>query len=298
MKRYLINVLVFCSLLIAGIVWVVNLADGHTDPYYLKFTTPVQSNLIVGTSRAAQGVLPAILHEHLGRIFYNYSFTNSRSPYGPVYFESIKKKVDPNEKNGIFIVTVDPWCLSSKTEDPDDLANFRELGQCVDNMSKVAMNPNFIYLFNEYSGKYYSLLYSRSEELFLHDDGWLEISIPMDTASINSRTEFKINAYKKLMSKYRFSPIRVEYLSRIIEYLIEHGKVYLVRLPVSPDMFKIETELMPDLDQNIKDIIPNVAGYYDMTPFNDEFNFTDGNHLHKSSAQLVSMKLADWINNN
>jgi hypothetical protein len=35
-----------------------------------------------------------------------------QSPYGQVYFKALKRKLDPETKDGIFILTVGPWNLS------------------------------------------------------------------------------------------------------------------------------------------------------------------------------------------
>ena len=96
-------------------------------PFYVRFTSPTQHNLIIGTSRAAQGIQPTVLNEIIpNKSFFNYAFTAAQSPFGPVYLKSIQKKIDTTTKNGIFIVTVDPWSISSKSKDPNDSSKFRE----------------------------------------------------------------------------------------------------------------------------------------------------------------------------
>ena len=63
-------------------------ANGRIDPFYLLFTTPAQHSLILGNSRAAQGIVPSIVGASLEPLDFqgepfNYSFTLSTSPYGP-----------------------------------------------------------------------------------------------------------------------------------------------------------------------------------------------------------------------
>ena len=82
-------------------LYLASFAGGNTDSFYRRFTSPQQSNLILGNSRAAQGVRPEFLHATNGEKFYNYSFTIFDSPYGEAYFKSIEKKLDELENRGM-----------------------------------------------------------------------------------------------------------------------------------------------------------------------------------------------------
>jgi hypothetical protein len=68
-----------------------------------------------------------------------------------------------------------------------------------------------------------------------------------------------------------------------------------VRLPVHPSLYEIELELLPDLHSVIANLIPLADGYLDMTDQNSEYQYTDGNHLHKASGKVVSQRVATWI---
>ena len=94
MKRFILQLALILSVLIGCIFLVLNKADGGTDPFYIRFTTPKQQNLILGTSRAAQGLQPHVFDSICNVNFYNYSFTIAHSPYGPTYLNSIKKKLN------------------------------------------------------------------------------------------------------------------------------------------------------------------------------------------------------------
>ncbi len=134
--------------------------------------------------------------------------------------------------------------------------------------------------------------------MYLHTNGWLEISIPMDSASVNKRTKDKIQDYRAgILQDYKFSSLRLNYLYKTIDFLRNYGKVYIVRLPIHPKMMEIENEFMPDFNDIIKDIIPLTSGYMDMTVHNQAYRYIDGNHLYKESGKLVSEKIATWIKN-
>lgn len=296
MKLFIIKSLVFALLITGTLAIVLSFADGNTDNYYLRLTTPQQSNLLLGTSRTAQGLHPVIFDSIMDRKFYNYSFTVVYSPYGTTYLESIKEKLAEGVEDGIFVLEVNPWGLSSTTVDPNDSLNFRESTGILGNTPCVNCKPNYTYLLKNYGGDYYRLLTSNTSPAFLHDDGWLEISVPMDSLSVAKRLENKLRSYTdKYSQEYWYSSLRLDFLRQTIQYLKQHGQVYLVRLPIHPRMMEIDEQLVPDFEEKIQTVVPYADGYLDLTPRNEEFEYTDGNHLHKSSGAQISRMVASWI---
>ncbi len=294
MKRFILHTIGFVTIVGLSFLALLSRADGSYDEFYLRFTTPKQENLILGTSRAAQGVLPSVLDRLLHRSFYNYSFTLSTSPYGPVYLESIKKKVDPAISTGIFILSVDPWSLSNKDLKEDQTSSFRENDNFVASTTRVAQQPNFEYLLENLNPAYRILLPKRKTTK-LHKDGWLEITIPMDDKSVLKRTSAKLNAYRSDLSRFTPSERRIQSLVETVEFLKTKGEVYLVRLPVHPEMARMEQTLMPNFDSRIQPAISLANGYKDLSTYNDKLQFTDGNHLYKASGETVSGIIGDWV---
>lgn len=299
MKRFIHKLLLFILPIFIFIVFVSFIAGGYTDPFYVRFTTPKQKNLIIGTSRAAQGLQPEIFNKILNANIYNYAFSVTHSPFGKVYYESILKKHN-KEKNGIFIITIDPWSISSWCKDPNDLNQFRENELCLNNTRYVNLYPNLEYLYKNLNGKYIDIILPPSKNMFLHNNGWLEVSgIPMDSASVNQRILDKIATYRtEYLPKTKFSQVRLDYLLQTVKYLKNYGKVFLVRLPVHRDMLEIEDKIMPDFNNVIEKAIALSDDYLDLTTKNDDFIYTDGNHLYKSSGKEVSELIANWIKKN
>lgn len=297
MKRFIKLTVLFLIPVILFLFGIGFLADGTTDPFYLRFTSPPQKNLIVGTSKAAQGIQPEVLKKELGIAFYNYAFTVSHSPYGRSYFESIKKK-HKKEKGGTFIVTVDPWSISSYCQDPNDETKFRENTSCVAITENVNAFPNYEYLYKNLDGNYRHILIKANDKILLHNDGWLEVfDIDMSSEEVQKRVTKKVKNYRsKYLQQAKLSQVRLHYLEQTISYFKEYGKVYLIRLPVSSSIYAIENELMPDFDSIIEPMIEMSNGYLDMTPFNEEFNYTDGNHLYSESGAKASQFIANWMN--
>lgn len=299
MKKFIYNLLIFVVTIFLLIIGISFLAGGYTDPFYVRFTTPKQKNLIIGTSRAAQGLQPEVFNEILNTTIFNYAFTLAHSPFGKVYYESILKKHN-KEKNGIFIITVDPWSISSSCNNPNDLTQFKENNLCLNNTKYVNLYPNLEYLYKNLKGNYEDIIFPHSKSVFLHNNGWYEVNcIPMDSASVNSRIFNKIETYRKEhLPKTKFSQVRLDYLLQTLKYFRNYGKIYLVRLPIYRRMMEIENEIMPNFDNVIKSAIELSDDYLDLTVKNDDYIYTDGNHLYKSSGKDVSELIANWIKKN
>lgn len=294
MKKFLINILIFSSLIFVSIYFVLSQADGYSDAFYLKFTTPKQNSLIIGTSKSAQGLLPAVFNEKLDIEIYNYSFTIDGSPYGPTYLKSIKRKLSKNNKNGVFILSVDCWSIISKCDDPNDTLSFRENNSHIAEMKTVDKNPNFSYLLKYMMGNYYKIIHKPSVAL-LHNDGWLDVSLATDSISVNRRTKTTLANYNKSRDNDLYSSLRLDYLIKTIDFLNAYGDVYLVRLPVIPELMILEENVMPDFNKKMKKAATNAAGYLDLTIYNDLYEYTDGVHLQKESGKKVSEEIANWI---
>jgi len=300
MKRFLLQILFFA--IFSGITFllILSLADGNSDPYYLRVTTPKQQSLILGTSKAALGLQPHILNDVLGRKdMYNFAFTIFHSPFGSVYLKSIKKKVDSKSKNGIFIVTIDPYSISSRSAEPNNIDEFRENGSFLDDLVDINIFPNFPYLIKHYNYSYIYLLTKKMDYVnndYLHNDGWYEVNITMKEKALNERITNKIKKYEKNLEQYNYSEVRYNFLIETIEFLKQHGEVYLVRLPVSYPFLEMENKLIPDFDNRMN----KLSREYDLKylNFNNSTNlyeYTDGNHLYKTSGAVVSRKIAEWI---
>ena len=299
MKKFILQLTFISIISLAIILFIISRADGYTDPFYIRFTTPKQQNMILGTSRAAQGLQPHVFEKILTKKINNFAFTVAHSPFGKVYFESIKRKHN-RKTDGLFIITVDPWSLSSWCTSPNDLSQFRENKLCLNKTKIVDMNPNVFYILDNLSSKYSNILLKKNKSTFLHNDGWLEISnILMDSASVANRVSSKIETYRYThLPKSNFSSTRLQYLIKTINYLKDFGVVYLVRLPIHEKMMEIEEDLIDDFNLKIKEAIDLSDGYLDMTPQNNLFDYTDGNHLYKNSGKKVSRIIANWITDN
>ena len=298
MKKFLIKLALFFSLALVFTGYVVFKIGGSFDHHYLRFTSGRQQSLILGTSRAARGIQPKVLNKRLqGKQFYNFAFNANISPYGPVYFRAIKKKLDPKASQGIYILVISPIHFLNELRVKDDTLRFRELSRCLAKTKYVNLNPNVFYLLNNYENFIYEYLRNfNQDKWFLHDDGWLEVNAgTKDPKVLTKRRNNVAKRMKSNVGKVYFSEIRWQYFIKTIQLLKKHGEVYLVRLPVDKQILDIEDKYMPGFDTLIDNAFDNNVPYFDMTHMADDFIFNDGSHLNKKSSEEVSRLIGEWI---
>ena len=265
---------------------------GQVDAFYGRFTSPLAGSLIVGTSRAAQGIQPAVLAARLSGQFagpmLNYAFTLTHSPYGPAYLRSIQRKLRPDAKNGLFIVAVDPWSLSLTGSE----GTFPEDNSFIGQLHQVSQNPNLPYLTHYQTKPLYRLLldYATATER-LHPDGWLEVNIGNDSARVRARTARKLQDYRLSAVSQHLSAGRMQALRQTIEFLKSHGRVVLVRLPIGPSLRALEQTYQPGFDSLMRQTAADLAvAYLDYST--QPYATTDGNHLERAASTVFSQKLA------
>jgi len=301
LKRFLIHIVIWGGLLAVIFATVIAyLAGPRTDYFYNRFTQPKAENLILGSSRSAQGLNPAEIAQESSVEFFNYSFTNYNSPYGQCYFAAAKKKFTET-KDVITILEVNPFILSNYRKNMEgDNEIFEECEAAPSNMWTVDVEPNFEYIIRNYSEDWRTLtgIMPRPYSIYLHDNGWLEIEMPFDTAYFRKNTEDKVRNYNELTPKMKPSTARWKALEEMASYFSRFGEVYLVRIPVSPEMEIIEKDYYPSFRSEVEAFAKrNDVEFLDYFHLNDSLFFTDGNHLHRESAQRFSEVLGADIKN-
>ncbi|MGI4761689.1 MAG: hypothetical protein ACRYF0_13350 [Janthinobacterium lividum] len=276
----------------------------YLDPFYTRFTTPPAGSLVLGTSRAAQAVQPAVLRARLGQRYegpwLNYAFTAMHSPYGPSYLASIRRKLAPTAQHGLFVVAVDPWALSLlKPRQPDKAPVFPEDELMIGQLNLVNQNPNFEYLAHYLTAPLYHAFFTDTLHAVerLHRDGWLEIDLPSPTADsgrYRERLAEKLVTYRQLARTSYLAPARLQSLQQLIALLRSHGQVVLVRLPTGAGLAAIEQGYQPQFDQ----LMQQTGAAFGVPYLNyiaARYPTTDGNHLWYAATYSFSQRLANDI---
>ena len=316
MNRFLRNILI-ASLCIVTIHIILGLfANGSTDNFYLRFTSSKQNSLIIGTSRSAQGIHPDILDSVLNlkdnNSIYNYSFSINNSSYGKEYYNAIENKINESVTNGLFIITIDPWAISSDSTLHD---NEIDINSILYSKKYYNSYPNYEYLIKNYKKGWGNILLKRIESnilfrnqnslskikgsfTFLRKNGLLEVYTSMDSAYVKQNTQNKVHSYNISMSRNKFSKFRFLYLKKTIQLLKKHGEVYLVRMPVHTSLLTIENSFYPLFDKKMINLANSThVAYLNFVDSSTQYSYTDGNHLYIEDAKIYSINLAERIKN-
>lgn len=302
MRRFLLKTLVALLMVLVLHAFVGRFADGHLDEFYLRFTGGQQRSMILGTSRAAQGIRPAVLMASIGSLdrgsLFNFAFTVDHSPYGPTYLRAVRAKLDPAATDGLFLVSVDPWSLcddSSKEAEPGAMAEERMfLGK----QWTFNGTPNYEYLLRQAPAGWGSFLCGPLHDVdtssTLHTDGWLEVRVSLDNEAVAKRTAGKVRRYRDEKLPYHHaSEERMRSLEELLDLLRPHGRVVLVRIPVCDTIARIEEKLWPGFTKTISDIaVLHDLDYWDLMSDSAHYTYVDGNHLDTISSRIFSADLA------
>ncbi len=260
--------------------------SGKMGDVYERVSSPLQSSLVIGTSRAAQAVNPEIINARLKKLYpaplYNFAFHLDASSYNPVYETAIHKKLAPHDgKRHLFVLAVDPWALRKLDSIPQELA-----------LKSYSKRPNIEYLSKNFSRTWFSPLPTHS---FVNRHGRTEVDYaPKSKAEWEKRAGMRLAAYNDMARKYRYDYSSQQVLERIVRSLKKRGDVFLVRIPVSKPMKTLEDKVCPSFDTKMRNLSQkhNVK-YLDFSK--TDYSTTDGNHLTQSEGNRFSQALADSI---
>jgi len=301
MKKFLFKISFYIIAVIAVLLFLGSFADGNTDDNYRHFTGPKPSDMIMGDSRGSQALVPDVLDSKLkGRKFNNFSLNLTESPYGQVYFEAMKKKINPDTKDGIFILTVNPWNLSTGKE-VKDAKEYTENTSALADMHFYGMTPNYEYLLKHFPRSWFNIYNDRETAVgrsntYLHKNGWMEVTVDINPKDLRKREASKIIQYKEFASSQKISQYRLDAFEDIIEYLKNKGTVYIVRIPGFKGIMEIENKYSPDFSKRIESIAQKKGvRFFDFSQQYDQYIFTDGNHMYKESGKVFTAQIADSI---
>src|SRR5690606_31155919 len=189
MKNLILKSVFFCSLLAGSYLFLVDkLSEGHVDMNYPKFTQEAGS-LIIGLSRADQGIDPEILESHFLSPGFNgplINFASNQSYFGETYLNAIKKKLNADPGKRIFIVAVSPGSFSGPVGFGAKGIETMDKNTPIGKTKDFTSNPNYSYIMNCYgNGLYTALINERGwENLTSHANGWNEISLESKSSPI------------------------------------------------------------------------------------------------------------------
>lgn len=265
------------------------------DSFYWK-STYTSPTLIIGASRANQGIAPQVLDEKLGRPgrALNFAFTGMHTPYGQPYLELVKRKIDHSQGPGLFILSVHPANIASYKGGNDR----REMDFRFYDLWMVNADPNPEYILRNVSGKQSLLpviitnIKPKRDFDIIHRNGWIERTTPPELR-INDIDELKAMQYEPMLS-----PKREAALKETVAYLAQHGQVVLLRMPIIAELAEHENDFFyRDFSAYMQEIADaHGACFLDYSPEGAAYEYNDGiHHLDGPSALRFTERLAEDI---
>ena len=244
MKKFILGTLTFAlAVIIIFTLAFAFIPSGRMGDVYERITSPLQSSIVIGTSRAAQAVNPEIINSRLKTAsftpLYNFAFHLDASSYNEVYETAIYKKLAPyGNKRNFFILAVDPWAVRKLDSIPRELA-----------LHSYSQSPNMEYIAKNFSRSWFSPLPTHS---FVNKYGRTEVDyVPKTKEEWEKRVDMRLAAYIDMAKKYCYDQNSQYVLERIIDTLKKRGDIFLVRIPVSKPMRNLENKICPDFDDRM-----------------------------------------------
>ncbi len=300
MRLLVLKLGLFIMVCLAILTFVLVNYGGKVDFFYEKFTSPKAKSMIIGDSRSLQGIQPRVINDYFEKQGYdlpvlNYSFTIAQAIIGPLYNNSIFKKLDETSDNGIFIISITPEMITSRKGYDNIRGEFREAGQPPHNINFVAMNPNYEYFVKNLSFFHFKGMFGNGA--MLHKDGWLEENnLTDDEKILEEWKKNQLNVFLRDRDDFIISDIRVKSLNILVQKLKKRGHVSLVRMPISKEFFEYEEEYYPEFNQIINSIAEsNHIPYFDFNKKSVAYKTYDGHHIDKYSGKVFTKNLCDSI---
>ncbi len=308
LKLFILKICFLASLLIITYFgFVYNITQTYVDRNYAKFTYKSNS-LILGASRAHDGISPKIIEQELNDLVHkpvlNFAFEKSQSSYGAVYLNAIKQKIDTTITNGFFILSVSPGSFLISKSLKDSAHIELDKNTLIGKMTHFNSQANYEYIRKCYDGSLYrGLLKPQKMYVNIHPDGWLEFkskNISKEKQEVQKKhwMEQTNNGYYQVLKYEKKSKYRLQMLEETINYLKNYGTVIITRMPLDDEFLTLENNFWKDFNQRIKTITKKQkVPYFDYSNTGNNYNLYDGSHLYGESAKKFTKILCDDIKN-
>lgn len=309
MGKLVVKLFVFFSSILGfylfSIYW---LGQGTVDMYYNKLNQEAGS-LILGTSRAHDGIAPQVLKSELASLnlndsVVNFAFDKYQSPYGKIYYNSIRKKLKNSDGNGIFILSIAPGSFTAPKSITEEQLVKLDQRMAIAKIENFTKNPNYDYIVNCYAQSLYTAFINTKsfDNQTTHTDGWNEVKMEVSTNKISEDdranwTSQMVQGYLKGFERESISEHRINSFINTISFLKTKGHVFIVRMPSGKEVIALEKEFWGNFSQQFDSIAKeNEIPFFDYANAQDTYTTYDGSHLASKSAVAFTKVLANDIN--
>jgi hypothetical protein len=282
MRKFIIKISILLAICFSIIAFIIDAKINLLrDVNYSKYLSKHKS-LIIGTSRSNFAIDPSSFSEKYD--LFNFAFTAATSPFGKIYYEAIQDKIT-KEKGAIFLIGIDPYGLSLDKKEPIFTEEKNSLGR----QFTINVNPNYEYIFKNNTPLYDRMFPAAKSNKIKHENGFTQLKDNLSEERKIEVRKIKILEYTGSSHNDTISAERLGYLEKTIEFLQQYGNVYLISVPVSPELFAIQEKYWPQRYQYIE----GLKKKYKIQYINMQINFPnpktiDYVHLELEQSKVVS----------
>lgn len=305
-RKIILKVLILGALLSATYYYAAyRLSSNFVDVNYSKFTY-ASNSLIIGSSRAHDGVAPQIIDSILGNQLssptLNFAFERSQSSFGQTYLDAILKKIDTSKKDGLFIISVNPGSFLISNRFGPNVPKDIDQNTMIGKMTEFNKHPNLEFVRKCYNGALYRSFLPEVEKLRkVHKNGWIEFRETIGNYTVSetkiSEMESHTNQGYLLLQKHQtISDYRISAFKKTVSTLTKYGNVFVIRMPVNNYFLEKEEAFWPEFNQLMSTIsYHNNSPYINYTKTNYKFKMYDGSHMFGNSAKYFTTLLSKDI---
>lgn len=246
--------------------------------------------LLAGDSRVYRGLDPAIFSKNLNTECLNIGFDSSG--FGPDFFDLIEKRLSADQAR-LLIIAISPHSFTERGAENNQLVEYVKMSPAEVRQLK---NPTFSDdLFPKISIDHLVSPFSKKEvSAHILIQKYLENGFAPAYQEKNDPTQ-ALASYESLFKDHVFSA-RVEHalLDKLKMYQQQGIEVYVLRLPLSPEMRQLEDRVSGFDEDSFKKHLLETKVHWVELPASG-FETFDGSHLTGQSAELVSEKATKII---
>lgn len=279
------------------------LGKGSVDMHYSKLNQKAGS-LVLGISRAHDGISPKVLKSELKGLdindsIVNFAFDKFQSPYGKIYLNAVRKKIRTSKGNGVFILSVSPGSFTTPKKVSDERIIEIDQRMSIGKIENFTENPNYDYIINCYAKSLYTAFVDNSNftNQVSHPDGWnevqREVSNHIITQEESAFLKGQMVVYLGRFENEVLSKHRLNNFVETIQFLKKKGHVAVVRMPAEKEIIALENKFWPGFSKKFDSISKNQqVPFLDYSAI-DGYETYDGSHMFSESAKKFSKVLAE-----
>jgi len=308
--RY-ITLIFLPPLMLLWAIWVLPLLlDPLNDSNLHKLHPTDYEGLILGTSRAAQGIDPLELAHGCELLSggFNFAFNISDSPWSAQYATICVAQIEkaPEASLNYLLLSIDPWSLMPSTKSPSPWIDINDANLCIRAHRYALASEILPRVLGSSESNLATALVGRIKSSHhnpyrtrVTEQGWLPNKRYRNPEWAAEETQRHIANYRKTYPRNENWPSAqsLSGIKSIVSSFKERnptGHIIFLRPPVTQEMLNLEDEVFPEFESMCEELAEQQdVAFVDANVLLLTLHFNDAHHLHFEDAQTFSFALGE-----